>query len=108
MFALDALTREKFENVAEGTHGNVLYELMQAEEDAWWATTHRILSARKYIAMYYENFRIANVEVRAMYMQEFSHIHYDTYGDKAVAKMVGGFQAWSRPYVWYHDCGGPN
>ena len=86
MFTLDALIREKIKKVAEGIQGNVLYERMQAEENAWWATTHRILSARKYMAMYYENFRIANVEVRAMYMKEFPHIHYDTYGDKAAAK----------------------
>ena len=49
------------------------------------ATAHRVLSAHKYMAVYYENFRIANVEVRAMYMQEFPHINYDSYGDKSAA-----------------------
>ena len=38
------------------------------------------------MAMCYENFRIANVEINAMYMLEFSHIDYDRYGDKNATK----------------------
>ena len=77
MFGLESIVREKIKKIAENIQGNVLYGRMIAEENAWWATTHRMLPSRKLMAMYYENFRIANVEVRSMYMLEFSHIDYD-------------------------------
>ena len=85
MFALDALIREKIKKVAEGLQSNVLFGLMLAEENAWWTTTHRILSARKFMAMYFENPRVCNVEVRKMYMQESPYINYDPYGDRNAA-----------------------
>ena len=61
MFVLESIIREKIKKIAENIQGNVLYERMIAEENAWWTTTHRILPSRKLMAMYYENFRIANV-----------------------------------------------
>ena len=71
IFALDALIREKIKKVAEGLQNNVLYDRMLSEENAWWAVTKRILPARKFMAMSFENFRISNVEVKKMYMQGF-------------------------------------
>ena len=68
MFGLEAIIREKIKKIAEAIPGGVLYERMVAAATVWWATTHRLLLARKLMAMFYENFRIANVEVRAMYM----------------------------------------
>ena len=85
MFALDSLIRGKIKKVAEGLQSNVLFERMLAEENALWATTHRILSARKSMAMRFGNFRICNVEARNMYMQEFPYINYDSYGDRNAA-----------------------
>ena len=71
MFVLESMIREKIKKIAENIQGNALHDRMVAEEDAWWATTRRLLPSRKLMAMYYENFRIANVEVRSMYMLDF-------------------------------------
>lgn len=85
MLQLEAIIREKIKKIAEAIHGGVLLDRMTAEENAWWSTTRRTLPSRKLMAMYYENFRIAGTEINAMYMQEFSLINYDHYGDKNAA-----------------------
>ena len=90
MFGLDAIVRERVKQTPDPIKG--LLDRMISEENAWWAITRRSLPSRKLLAMYYENFRIAQPDVNSMYMAKFAVLDYDNYGDKNAEKFWEDFK----------------